>query len=69
MTDNPETGRKKCLKKYEPPQLIRLTSPDFGFGVCSVGQSVVKYRTHEHWGTCVTGNQALEGCHAGSRAG
>jgi hypothetical protein len=70
MTDNHDADSKKPREAYEPPQAIRLNSADFAYGDgCQSGNSIVKYRVNQHWGTCVTGKSAGEGCSAGIGVG
>jgi hypothetical protein len=52
--------------KYEPPQAIRLTDNDRGFGACNTqGSTLTGYRVNGFAGNCVTGKSATDGCYAG----
>jgi hypothetical protein len=71
MNNDNNTLKRRPPEPYEPPEALRLHSRDFSYGLdCPTnGNSVSKYRVNEHWGNCVTGKSAREGCNAGIGVG
>jgi hypothetical protein len=70
MTDDKDNQDNKPPDAYVPPQAIRLSDEMFAHGIqCQTGGSFSKYRARDHWGICVTGKSAAEGCRAGLQPG